>query len=156
MLVQITILINILLYSAIASQPLFYWIALANASRNLSAGSYIELRQMIDREAQSRLRILYYACLASNTMLLAVTAVQAGRWLFISALIGWIALVLDIIFSTKGNVPINGTINQWKMNAYPDDWQAYRHKWFRIYRWRQLISIIGFSVLLLGITIGSR
>jgi hypothetical protein len=74
--------------------------------------------------------------------------------LFIGSAIALVTLILDILLTIKGNMPINNMINTWTEDNYPADWQLYRAKWLSIFEKRQIANIIGFLCLLMGTVFG--
>lgn len=149
MLHQTLYILTVFAYTLVLSQHFFYWLAMTRASKKLSAGAYIEIRQQIDASLQLSLRVSYYGCLVVCSLLLMISIREAkGTGIFLAAL-SWLALTADIVISMTGNVPINKVINQWKPDAYPANWQDYRHRWFRLYRIRQWSAAAGYVALLL-------
>jgi hypothetical protein len=154
MLHQTLYIITLFAYSLVLSQHFFYWLAMTRASKRLSAGAYIEIRQQIDASLQLSLRVSYYGCLIVCSLLLLFSFSEATGTEAVLAGLAWLALAADIVISMKGNVPINKVINQWRPDAYPANWQDYRQRWFRIYRIRQWSAAAGFIALLLMLIIG--
>ena len=150
MYIKILILLNLVAFAFVASQPLFYLLALSKTQNNLQASSYIELRQRLDKALQLRLSIVYYVALAFAVALVVVSLVQSVNLLFFTALVAFLALVLDVMLALKTNIPINKIINQWNCENYPRHWQLIRRKWFYFYRIRQVAGITGFISLLVG------
>jgi hypothetical protein len=144
------LLITLALYAFIASQPLFYLMALGTASERLSAPAYIELRQRIDQAIQNRLRYACYAALLFLLVLLVLAALRGSMPLLVTGAVALVALVTDLALAIKGNIPINARINTWTPEQYPTDWDAYRAQWLGIYRRRQVSICIGLTALLIG------
>jgi hypothetical protein len=120
----------------------------------MQPATYIESRQLLDRNLQSNLKIVYYLTLASSVLLVAFCVVNPSGLLFICAMIALVSLVADIALTLKGNVPLNKVINTWTTSSYPSNWQEYRSKWLSIYSLRQAVNIIGFVSLLTGLIFG--
>ncbi|HEX7902259.1 MAG TPA: hypothetical protein VF487_00170 [Chitinophagaceae bacterium] len=154
MLIKVTLFITLLMYAFIVGQSFFYILALSNATKKMQAIAYIETRKLIDAELQSKLSLVYYAALGASVLLTAFSVVNPNGILFISSVIALIALVIDVVFALKGNVPLNKTINSWSETQYPDNWQQVRSKWFSIYHIRQVVNIVGFVSLLAGLVFG--
>lgn len=75
---------------------------------------------------------------------------QPKNLLFISSVIAWILLIVDILITLKGSMPINNKINSWSTENYPADWEMCRTKWLTLFHKRQIANIIGFLSLLAG------
>ncbi len=152
--INIILFINVLLYAIVTSQSFAYIIALSNVQKNLQANAYIEVRKLLDKNFMKKYIKIVYMALLSTTLLTVLTSVQPDCILFITSVIAWVALIIDVVFAKKGNMPINKTINNWNNDDYPVNWHEYRSKWFNIYNKRQVVNIIGFLCLLLGIIFG--
>lgn len=152
--INIILFINLLLYAIIVSQPFTYVIALSNVQKNLSPVTYIEGRKLLDSNFRKKYTWVVYMVLLSNTLLSVLCSVQPDCLLFITSVIAWIALIIDVLLAVKGNMPINAAINSWTAGNYPRNWNEYRTKGFSIYTKRQVVSIIGFLSLLTGVVFG--
>lgn len=152
--INIVIFINLLLYTVIVSQPFSYIIALSNVQKNLQPHSYIELRKLLDKNFRKKNSVVVYGVLASSTLLTILCSVQPDCLLFITSSIAWVLLISDLIFTFRGNMPINNIINTWTTGHYPDDWFVYRTKWLAIFQKRQIVTITGFMSLLTGAVFG--
>jgi len=152
--INIIIFINLLAYSLIVSQSFSYIIALDNVQRNLHVNSYIELRKLLDRNFRKKYTYVVYLSLLSSALLTTLTSMNPSALLFISSAIALAALIIDVLLTLKGNMPINNLINTWTADDYPANWETYRTKWLSIFRIRQVVNIIGFLSLLLGTVFG--
>jgi len=147
-MIRIAILTNLLAYSTVASQPLFYIVALTAAQRALSGSAYVELRQRINAVMSRRVPWIYLTALVTSLVLL-VLAWQTRSWnVLVTTALALLCLVVDIALMMRENVPINGVIDRWSAENHPDDWEAYRNKWFSIFGYRQVILLVGFTGLL--------
>ena len=150
MATKIILLLTVIVYSIIAAQSFMYIIALKNTQNSMGAGSYIELRKLLDTNFRANFTIVVYAALILNLLLLIFTIKSPGSILFITAAIAFILLVVDVVLTLKGNLPINDIINTWTPEQYPSNWKEYRAKWLDIFQYRQLANITGFLSLLAG------
>lgn len=128
-----------------------YLIALKHVQINLGANSYIEIRKLLDVAMRNNYRYVLYIAVCANLSLLLVNVKNPGGIIFITATIAFIALIAEILLTLKGSLPINDVINKWSADNCPVDWTEYRRSWFRIFRYRELVSIAGFVSLLTGI-----
>lgn len=154
MLIKITLFITLIGYAFVISQSFFYVLAMTHASKKMKAPAYIETRQLIDHALQQSGYLMYYITLAASIALTAFSVVNPNGILFISSVIASVALVIDIVLSLKGNIPLNKVINEWTPNTYPSNWKQIRSKWFSIYHIRQGVNIVGFVILLAGLVFG--
>lgn len=147
---RIAILTNLFAYSIVASQPLFYIVAMSTAQRALSGSAYVELRQRINSVMKQRVPVIYLAALVTIVALL-VLSWRARIWnVLITTSVALLCLVADIALMIRENVPINGVIDRWSPTDYPEDWEAYRSRWFAIFGYRQVVLLVGFISLLFG------
>ena len=152
--IKITLFITLLLYSFVISQSFFYILAMSRVSKSMQAATYIESRQLLDKNLQSSLSLVYYLALAVSIALTSFCVINPSGILFSCSVISLISLTIDIILSLKGNVPLNKIINTWTTSDYPANWKEFRSKWFQIYNLRQVANIIGFVSLLAGLIFG--
>ena len=137
----------LLVFSVVASQPLFYLLVLDRASASLGGPAYVELRHRIDEVMTARLPALYLAALAA---VLSVAAV--GWWRGAVALAGGAGvaaacLVADAVLAVKRNVPINALIRSWSPEAPPADWAAARSRWRAAFAVRTVVLCLGLTAL---------
>jgi len=148
--IRIAILTNLLAYSTVVSQPLFYIVAMTSAQRALSGSAYVELRQHINSVMNRRVPVIYLTTLVTILALL-VLSWRARSWnVLITTIFGLVCLLVDIALMMRENLPINGVIDRWSTTSYPEDWEAYRNKWFAIFGYRQVVLLVGFISLLVG------
>jgi uncharacterized membrane protein len=156
MLVKALFLFTLLAYSIIVSQSFSYIIALKNIQLSLNAGSYIELRKLLDVNFRANFTYVVYAALITNLLLVLTTIKNPSSLLFITAAIAFVALIADTLLTVKGNLPINDIINTWSSDNYPTNWTDYRTKWLNIFHYRQIANIMGFVSLLIGAVFGEK
>jgi uncharacterized membrane protein len=156
MTTKIIFLVTVLSYAVIASQPFMYILALKHAQMNLNANSYSELRKLIDIAMRNNFKYVLYTAVLANLGLIIANVRNPGGLVFITASISFIALILDIMLTIKGSLPINDVINTWPTGNSPANWTEYRDNWFRIFQYRQIASITGFLSLLIGTIFGGK
>ena len=148
--IHVAILANLLAYSTVVSQPLFYVLALTSAQRAMSGSAYVELRQRINAVMSRRVPVIYLITLATMLVLL-VLSWRAGTWrLLVTTLAAFLCLVADVALMLRENVPINGVVDRWSPTNIPEDWDVYRSKWFAIFGYRQALLLTGYVSLLFG------
>lgn len=147
---KITLLISLLSYAFIVSQSFMYILSLRKAQLDLSAGSYIELRHLIDVNMRANFRWPTYLALLS-TLALAIMNIDAPAGMFfVCTVIAFAGLVIDVILTLKRSIPLNNIINKWTPTNYPGNWAAARKQWLDVFRYRQIVNTIGFISLLIG------
>jgi len=156
MTTKIIFAITLLVYAMIASQALMYILSLKQVQLNLGASSYIEIRKLIDISMRASFKYVIYAALLANVSLVIATIKTPSSLVFITATIALLALVVEIVLTLKGNLPINDVINTWSADNVPANWTSFREKWFTIFQYRQIASITGFISLLIGAVFGTK
>jgi hypothetical protein len=154
MILKVIQFANLLAYGFVASQPIFYLLAMSKAQKSMRPASYTELRNLLDNSLQYSLRIVYYSTLVTSLAWFVCTLRHGSGVLLISSTIALASFLIDMFLLLKGDMPINKIIQTWSPEHYPDDWEAYRSKWFWYYHRRQLADIIGFTSLLAGACFG--
>lgn len=155
MAAKIILILTILVYGIIVSQPFMYILSLKHLQINLDANTYIKIRKLIDESMRRNFKYVIYLALIANLVLVIFTFKDPGSLLFITSVIAFVALVADTFLTVKGNLPINDIINSWSSDNYPSDWTEYRTKWLNIFQFRQIASITGFVSLLSGVVFGT-
>ena len=147
---DLALIANLFAYTIVVSQPLLYVVALTEAQLALSAPAYIELRQRINPPMTKRLPVIYLGTLATGVWVLVVALQNGERGVLVATAVALFCLVVDVVFMMRENVPINGVIDRWSTTDFPADWEEYRVKWFRIFRYRQVALLVGFASLVIG------
>jgi hypothetical protein len=150
MVTDFLLLIHLILYATVVSQPLFYLIAMTQTTNRLQAPAYIEMRNNIDNEMRRRGPAMYYSALGSGILLLAVSLYMGATLVWVTAALALICLIADLRLALTRNVPINGVIQTWTPTQYPPDWAQYRAKWLAVFSYRQVLLVVGFTALLVG------
>lgn len=146
----LAILANLLAYSTVVSQPLFYLVALTSAQRALSGSAFVELRQRINAVMDRRIPVIYSTTLVT-TLVLVVLSWRGGHWWVLgTTLVALLCLIADAAWMVRKSVPINAVMSRWSTTDYPGDWELYRTRWFAIFGYRQAVLLIGFVSLLVG------
>jgi hypothetical protein len=156
MTTKIIFTITLLAYAMIASQAFMYILSLKQVQLNLGAGSYTEIRKLIDISMRASFKYVIYAALLANLLLVIVTIKTPTSIVFISATIALVALIAEVMLTLKGNLPINDIINTWSADTIPANWEAVRQKWFTVFQYRQIASITGFVSLVIGAVFGTK
>ena len=151
MATQIILLFDLLLYSIIAAQSISYIISLTDVQQKMNVNEYIVFRKLTDKNFRLKYAKVVYATLLSSLALVIITIMHFNLLLLVCAVIALLAFVIDIMITVKGNLPINDIINTWTAESYPANWNEYRQKWLDFFRLRQIVNLVGFVSLLLGV-----
>ena len=149
-MLSFALLASLVLYAIVASQPLFYFVALGPAQRRLSAPAYIELRQALNPLMVRRVPVLYLGTLAALALTIFLAWRASATLVAGPATTALILLVVDTFLMTRSSVPINTFIDSWTPANHPADWELHRDRWFVIFRYRQAALLTGLFGLLSG------
>jgi hypothetical protein len=150
-MIPLAIVVNLFAYSLVASQPLAYLVFLTKAQRALSPPAYIELRQRINPVMTKRLPLIYLGTLVALVSLIWLSWPRESEGIvLVTSIVALVCLVVDVGLATRENVPINGVIDRWSPDDYPDDWETVRARWFAMFAYRQVTLVAGFLSLLAG------
>lgn len=122
----------------------------------LDRNSYTEIRKLIDSSMRASFKYVIYVALLANVLLVIATAKTPCSLVFWGAIIALFALVAEILFTLKGNLPINNVINTWSADSTPANWATFGGKWFTIFQYRQIASITGFISLVIASIFGTK
>ncbi len=154
MLIKISLVITMILYSLIVCESFFYRMALSGAIKKMRAAVFIETKKLIDRELQTSLVTVYYMAIAFSIALTAFCVVNPNGLLFICSVISLLILLIDLLLLVTGILPLNKMINTWTTTDYPDNWETIHSKWSRLIYLRHRVNITGFIILLTGTVFG--
>lgn len=156
MTTKIILFITLLAYSFIVSQSFMYILSLKYVQLNLEADSYTQLRTLIDTSMRANFKYVIYVALVFNLALVVTSIKNPTSIVFITSSIAFVTLVIDVMLTLKGNLPINDIINNWTPSTIPANWATFRDKWFTIFQYRQIASIVGFVSLLIGVVFRTK
>jgi uncharacterized membrane protein len=99
-----------------------------------------------------RLRVVVPALMVPTVLLAIAVVVTAGAGAgFGFRIAGLAALVVFLLFSFLGTVPLNIRVNDWDAEAPPSDWKAVVARWQLIDVFRSSAALLGFAMLLLAV-----
>jgi hypothetical protein len=142
--IKITLFITLFLYAVIISQRMFYILGMSKVLNGMQAIACIDTRKLPGQHLRASPRIVYYVSLIASVALIAFCLVNSSGLLFICTVIAPVCLLVDLVLTGKGNIPINKIFNSWMATDYPADRQQYRSRWFSFYHMRQHANMIGF------------
>ena len=122
----------------LASQGIFYLLGIAEAMKGISVETFANYRKAVDLVIADRLRILYYAALATGLVVLFLSRGNIGGKVFICSGMATLLILVDVVLALKVNIPINETFN-----AYPNataDWKTLQVQWLNFATLRGVCS----------------
>lgn len=139
--------VQLVVFIILASQGMFYFLAGAEALRNVSVPTFAEQRKAIDIVIGSRLQYLYYSALIIGLVIMVLTARNADWRLFGITAIATALIVTDVVLAIKFNIPINKAFHNYP-NEGGVDWRYLQISWLRMIVIRGIITCSALFVLL--------
>lgn len=143
--------VTLLLFALVVSQPFFYALALGQASTQLSASAYVELRQRINAVIAKPLVQLYGGTIVSCIFVVVLALRVSATVLVVCSVLAALSLVVDLVIAVQRNVPINQRMNGWSTAEVPSDWETHRAQWNAAFTVRQVVLTLGFVALVVGV-----
>lgn len=116
----------------------------APALRALDDGAHVAARIALVRQ----LRVVVPALIVPTVVTSTVAAPWAGT---AAAWAGLGVLVVFVLCSAFGTVPINMAVSEWAAADPPADWRATVRRWEAIDVARSSAAVVGFALLLVGL-----
>lgn len=143
-------LLYLLLYIVIASQGIFYFLAVADACQALSLDGFIEFRKAVERVIETPLRFLYYSSVLLAVSILIFQIKNVHSILFYTVLISLGFLLADVVLALTKSVPLNVLIRNYTPFSNPLEYEAIRTQWLFYIKVRGAIAISGLVILSAG------
>jgi hypothetical protein len=129
----------------LAGEELIVRWGVAPALRALDDAAHVRARIALVR----RLRVVVPLLIVPTVIVSAVAVPGSGTP---AAWAGLAALVVFVGCSALGTVPINMQVSRWDATEPPADWRTTVRRWERIDVARSSAAVLGFVLLLLGLT----
>ncbi|SNQ49906.1 conserved membrane hypothetical protein [Frankia canadensis] len=144
--------VSLVLTGLVAGTMTIGLVAVRPAMHSLPTTTYVLVKQAFDISYPKFMKPLQIACLLS-TVALAVTAAVAGsRACAILAAVAAVGVLVNIIVTVRGDLPINNAMATWTPEAPPSDWQSQRARWDHFNSIRTIAAISALVLLALAAT----
>lgn len=140
----------LLAYIVIASQGIFYFIAVADACYALPLEGFIEFRKAVERVIETPLRFLYYSSVLLAVSILISQIRSFHSILFYSVLISLGFLLADVVLAITKSMPLNVLIRTYNSSSDQLLYEFIRAQWLFYIKMRGLLAISGLLILLSG------
>jgi uncharacterized membrane protein len=139
--------IGLLLVGVLAGEEFIIRWGVQPALKTLPDRAHIEARVALVR----RLRIVVPSIMVPTVAVAVLVVIVAGtgvgvwfRWA------GLVALIVFMVFSFAGTVPINIRVIEWTGDSYPDNWRRVVERWELIDVFRSSAALVAFALFLVG------
>jgi hypothetical protein len=141
-------------YLLVTSQVLFYLFILSDALKAISLDSFFEQRKAIDSLMHGRFKLMYYSCLAISVVTVLVAASNPSSSFFISSLIALILLIVDLVITMKGSLPLNAIAHTYAPGSDSLKWEILRTEWLTYMKYRGIVITSGMAALMTALVFG--
>lgn len=145
-------IVGMLLYFLIAAQGAFYLFGFGKALYNVSAENFIDLRKAVDPVVRGRFKVVYLSALAIVFIWLVMADKSGGILSYGFVLATFLLLIADLVLIVKFSEPINATINGNILESKQSLGEL-RHQWLKFISIRGSLSVAGFVLLLIDMTL---
>ena len=126
---------------------------LNRALRSLDVGAYLRIKYALDRTMPTLARPLMLGALAAVA---AVTLVAAMAGQTVTGVLGAAALLgllITLVATLRGDLPINREMAAWEADAPPADWQRTRARWERFFAVRTVAATAAFGCVVIAVLV---
>jgi len=139
---------GLFLAGLLAGEELVIRVGVRAAIDVLGERAHIELRQALI----GRLRVFVPAIYGPTAILaVAVTVLDRGEVGFGLRCLGVLALLVWIVVTLGGTVPINEAAFEWDATAPPSDWRSLVERWERLNTIRTAAAVAAFACLSIAV-----
>jgi hypothetical protein len=149
-------IIYLILYLFIASQGTFYLLGINKAFATISIKAFIEQRKAVDLVIGGPLRFLYFSSLGIGVLIVACTAWQPPSHIFVTTLISFLCLTIDLFLAIRKSIPLNQIVNQYSPDNASVNYEDIRKQWITFINYRGMVTLSGLLALLSGFLIGNK
>jgi uncharacterized membrane protein len=140
--------VGVILAGILAGEEFIVRYGVQPALRNLDENAHVATRIALVRTLRIVVPVLMLSTAAVTIVVLVTSAGQSGagwRWA------GLAALVLFMLLSFLGTVPINMKVVDWQPDHPPADWRAVVHRWQRLDTLRSTAAILAFACFVVAL-----
>ena len=135
--------LNIILVALLAGTSFGIWLGLN--PMNYSTSTYIEQQQHLVLSLQTLLVSL--VIIATLVTIASAFLQRKDKKTFIALLFAALFLLLCIIITRFGNLPIQIEMLTWNANSFPDNWTTLRDKWWSFHIMRTVAELIALALV---------
>ena len=130
--------LNIILVALLAGTSFGIWVGLN--PRDYSAATYIDQQQHLVLSLQTLLVSL--VILATLVTITSAFLQRKDKKTFIASLVAACFILLCIVITRFGNLPIQKEMLTWNIHAVPEDWMVLRDQWWSFHIQRTVAELV--------------
>ncbi len=143
----VTELVNLFVAGLLAGEELVVRVGVRGPLAGLEDRPHIEMRQALILRLRVVVPTIFLATLATGVAVVILVGGQAGAVARYAALL---ALVVWLVVTAFGTVPINAAALEWDPDAPPADWKLQIDRWERLNSVRALAAAAAFALFLIA------
>lgn len=140
----------LLIYIILASQGIFYFLAVSDACQILPLDAFIEFRKAVERVIEMPLKILYFSSILLALSILVCQIKNVHSVLFYTVLISLGFLLADVVLAVTRSMPLNALIREYTPFSNQSLYEGIRTKWLFYIKIRGMLSVSGLLILVAG------
>jgi uncharacterized membrane protein len=126
---------------------------LNRALRSLEIGTYLSIKQALDRTMPTLARPLLLSALAAVAALTVVAATADQTVTCVLGAAALLGLLITLVATLRGDLPINREMAAWEADAPPVDWQRTRARWERFFAVRTIAATAAFGCVVIAVLV---
>ena len=135
--------LNIILVALLAGTSFGIWVGLNPA--NYSTSTYIEQQQHLVLSLQTLLVSL--VIIATLVTITSAFLQREDKKTFMALLVAACFLLLCIVITRFGNLPIQTEMMTWNIHAVPDGWMVLRDQWWSFHIQRTIAELVALALV---------
>ena len=140
----------LLVYIVIASQGIFYFLAVAEACQLMPLEGFIEFRKAVESSIETPLRILYSSAVFIAVMLLLFQIRHFNAVVFYTTMLSLSFLIADILLAVTKSIPLNVLIRNSSSPLNHILYEDIRLQWLYYIKFRGVLSVTGLLTMIVG------
>ncbi|MFE1646515.1 anthrone oxygenase family protein [Microbacterium sp. P01] len=118
--------------------------------RELEYEPYLTMKRLIDRDAPRLAKPLMLVSLLSTAVSVVVALAGGGAVTVVATAVALSALVITLMATVRGDLPINRAMARWEPSTPPQDWQQTRSRWEKFFLIRVITTSLAVCAILAG------
>lgn len=122
-------------------------VSLGPSTKSFTPTTYVEVQQATIRNLRPVMGVLLPSAVASNAVVVALSARERRSPAFALTLGGLVAQLTALVVTGAVELPINGRVMTWSPQDPPPDWEAQRDRWDTAHTARTASAVTGLGLL---------
>ncbi|WP_238428446.1 DUF1772 domain-containing protein [Frankia nepalensis] len=128
-------------------------VAIRPAMHSLPVASYITVKQAFDISYPKFMKPLQIAALVASLALTVTSGLMGDPPAATLAGLAFLSLLVNVIVTVRGDLPINIAMASWRPEQPPADWELQRSRWDRFNAIRTAAAVVGLILLAAAVAV---